>query len=136
MEVIKQDFEYFAPEQIQTSIDRSFVREYSPISTLQHLVPIQFTVPGSDSLYLQLSKSYLYIRAKITLPNGNNIAGGDEVGPINLPLHAMFSQVEFDLGGKVISDSNGLYPYRAYFETLLNSNRDIQETQLESALWY
>jgi hypothetical protein len=136
METIKPNLEYFAPQKIQTYITRSFMREYSPISALQHLVPIRFTVPGSDSLYLDLSKSYIYVRAKITLNNGNNLAAGEEVGPINLSLHSMFSSIEVQLGGKVITDTNGLYPFRAYLETLLNSNRDLQETQLETALWY
>ena len=114
METIKQNFEYFAPQQIQTYITRSFMREYSPISAIQHQIPIRFNVPGSDSLYLDLSKSYIYVRAKVTLNNGNNIAIANEVGPINLALHSMFSSIEVQLGGKVINDTNGLYPFRAY----------------------
>jgi len=136
METIKQNFQYFGPQKMQTYITRSFMREYSPISAIQHKAPIRFTVPGSDSLYLDLTKSFIYLRAKITLNNGNNIGANDEVGPINLTLHSMFSSIEIQLGGKLISDTNGLYPYRAYLETLLNYNRDLQETQLETALWY
>ena len=135
MECIKQDFEYFCPQQIQSSILRSFIIEYTPISTLQHGVPIHFSVPGSDSLYLALSKSYLYVRARITDANGVNIGANDEVGPINLPVHSMFSNIEVELGGKVISDTNPMYAYRSYLETILNYNRDIKEAELESAIW-
>ena len=136
METYKHNFEYFGPDKIQTYITRSFMREYSPISAIQHQVPIRFTVPGSDNVYLDLSKSYIYVRAKITLANRNDIVAADQVGPINLSLHSMFSSIEVQMGGKVITDNNGLYPYRAYLETLLNYNRDLQETQLESSLWY
>jgi hypothetical protein len=85
---------------------------------------------------MDLSRSFLYLRVKITQANSANIAGGDEVGPINLPIHSAFSHMELELGGRVISDSNGLYPYRAYLETLLNlTGGEQQLLQLESALW-
>ena len=135
MEVFKEDFEYFAPQILETSVNRSFYIEYMPVSAFQHGLPIQFIVPSSSSIYLSLNKSYIYVRAKITLPNGNDIAPGDEVGPINLPLHSLFRNIEIELNGKSISDSNPMYPYRAYLETLLGNENDTQNTVLESAIW-
>ena len=42
MECLKSEFEYFSPEPIQTQIERSFKREFTPISAIQHGTPIEF----------------------------------------------------------------------------------------------
>ena len=57
------------------------------------------------------------------------------VGPVNLTLHSLFSNIEVELCGKQISDANGLYHYRAMFETLLSHSQDMKESQLQAALW-
>lgn len=136
VEFFKSEFDYFKPEPIQQQVVRSFDREFSPISTIQHGVPIEFNIPGTDFLYLDLSRSELYVRAKICQPDGTPIAGAAKVGPINLTLHSLFSNIDVELCGKVISDSNtGLYPYRAILETLLTYGKDAQETHLLSSLF-
>ena len=136
MECVKSEFEYFVPEPVVTQIERSFYREYTPISALQHQAPIEFMVPGTDQIYLDVSRTYLYIRAKITKATGANLDADTQIGPINLPIHAMFSNIDVDLAGKTISDSNGLYPYRAYIETMLSYTKDAQESHLQTALWF
>ncbi len=59
MECARSEFEYFAPQLIQISIDRCFKREYSPISALKHGSPIEFIVPGTDNLALDLNRSFI-----------------------------------------------------------------------------
>ena len=58
-----------------------------------------------------------------------------EISPINNPLHSVFSHVDIQLGGKLISDPNGLYPYRAYLVTLLSYSKEAQEKLLQNAIW-
>lgn len=128
------EFEYFGGSPLQTQIRRAFVREFTPITALQHGSPVTIVVPGADRLYLDLAKSYIIVKAKITAADGTNVAA-DIAGPINLPLHSMFSRVEVDLNGKSISDPTNLYPFRAYLETLLTHDKDVQDTQLENAIW-
>ena len=132
---MKSDFEYFLPEPYGTQVERSFYREYTPISALQHQAPISFMVPGTDQIYLDLSRSFLYVRAKITDATGGDNANTIEIGPVNLPLHTMFSNVDVELCGKSIADQNGLYSYRAILETLLSYAKDAHETHLASALF-
>ena len=136
MECVKSEFEYFTPEPIVTQIERSFYREYTPISAIQHQTPIDFMVPGTEQIYLDLSRSFLYVRVKITTATGTNIGQNVQIGPINLSLHSMFSNVDVELSGKSISDANGLYPYRAYIETVLSYAQDAQDSHLQSALWF
>ena len=135
MECVKSEFEYFHPEPFVTQIERSFYREYTSISAIQHQSPISFMVPGTDQIYLDLSRTFLYVRAKITDAAGANNAGTVQIGPVNLPLQSMFSNVDVELCGKSISDSNGLYPYRAMFENLVSYSKDAQESHLQTALF-
>ena len=60
-------------------------------------------------------------RVKITKANGGNLALGDEVGFINYPGAALFSQVDISLGDRLITQSSNTYPYRCIIESLLKS---------------
>ncbi len=133
---MNSEFEYWVPAILDSSKARAFDREFTPISALQHGAPIEFAVPGADLLYLDLAESYLLVTAKIQTAANADPAADAEVGPINLTLHSLFSNVDVDLGGKMISDPNGHYPYRAYLESLLTYDREAQESKLQCAGWY
>ena len=59
-----------------------------------------------------------YVKDKVTQANGHNLAAGADVGPVNLFLHSLFSQVDISLNGTLITSSTNTYPYRAMLETL------------------
>ena len=92
-------------------------------------------VPGTDQIYLDLSRSFIYLKGKLTDAAGGDNAANVEIGPINNPLHSIFSNVDIELCGKLISDPNGFYPYRAYIETLLSYSKEPQESLLQIAIW-
>ena len=60
----------------------------------------------------------------------------DTVGPVNILLHRLFSQVEFSLSGTLITNSSNTYPYRAYLENLLSYRPAAKSSQLTSELFY
>ena len=79
----------------------------------------------------------LYVKAKITANNGGNLAADAEVGPVNLLLHSLFSQVYMSLNGTLITPSTSTYPHRVMLETLLSYGEDSKKSQLTtSALFY
>ena len=80
----------------------------------------------------------LYVQAKITQPNGIDLRllPGRLQAPVNLFLHSLFSQVDIQLNGSVITSSTNTYPYLAILETLLSYGEDAKKTQLKSALYY
>jgi hypothetical protein len=45
----------------------------------------------------------------------------DKVGPINNFLHSLFRNIDVELNGKLITDPNELYPYRALVETMFDA---------------
>nr|KAG5708770.1 hypothetical protein BaRGS_031924 [Batillaria attramentaria] len=100
--------------------------------------PIEFIVKGAGEDYLDLGNSYLHVGAKIVKPDGGDLAAGDDekVGPVNLWLHALFSEVDITLNGTQVTTTTNTYPYRAYLETLLNYGEDAKKTQLAASMFY
>ena len=83
-----------------------------------------------------LANTMLYVKAKVTRPDGTNLVAATEVGPTNLFLHSLFSQVDVYLNGTLITSSTNTYAYRAMLETLLSYGQDAKTSQLTSALYY
>ena len=95
MKCVNSEFEYFLPEDIVTQKDRSFYRESPPISALQHQRPIDFLVPGTEPIYLDLSRSFIYLKGKIKDEAVGDNEATVEIGPLNNPI-ILFSTVDFE----------------------------------------
>ena len=64
------------------------------------------------------------------------MAAAANTAPVNLFLHSLFSQVDIQLKGTLITSSTNIYPYRAILETLLSYGENAKKTRLTSALYY
>ena len=109
------------------------VDEYSvetgPSSTLDTKAPLEFDLPGSGDDFLDLSESLLRLwvqlrnadgsKLEFTKPDGSPGAQRD-VGPVNLAMHSIFSQVELMLNDSLVYSSNNTYPFRAYISSALS----------------
>jgi hypothetical protein len=51
-------------------------------------------------------------------------------------MHSLFSDVSVSLNEKLVSPPTGVYPYRAYIETLLSYGQAAIESQLTGVMWY
>ena len=85
---------------------------------------------------MDLANTQLYVKAQILRQNGNPLQDADDVGPVNLFLHSLFSEVDISLNDTQITSSNNTYPYRAYLETLLSYGPDAKASQLSSSMYY
>ena len=130
---VNSELDLFSVPPTQTSIEHGSFVEYHPISTLVDSGPIEFSIPGTGEDYLDLSNSHLKIQAKLIKADTTDLGNADAVGPINLTLHSLFSQVDVSLNDKLVSSSTNTYPYKAYIETLLNYGDGAKATQLTSA---
>ena len=119
-ECTKSELDLFTIPATQTSISKGQWIEYHPISNITDSGPIEFYVSGTGDEYLDLARTQLFVKAKITKANGTAIDADTQVGPVNLFLHSLFSQVDVSLNERLISPSTNTYPYRAMIETLLN----------------
>ena len=86
--------------------------------------------------YVDLAKTILVVRAKVTKADGTDLDQGEKVGIVNNFLHSLFKQVDVFLKEKQVTQATGTYAYRAYWETLLNYGPAAKESQLTAALFY
>lgn len=76
------------------------------------------------------------MKAKIFKADGTDLEATTQVGPTNLCLHSLFSQVDVSLNERLISSSTNTYAYRAMLETLLNHGDEAKKSQLTMSLFY
>ena len=134
-ECLLSELDVFSVPCSQTSIESSGYLEYNPVSSLNDGTPVEFFVNGSGD-YIDLANSLIHVKVKITKADGTNIDGADNVGPANLLLHTMFSEVDVKLNDVMISSTNNTYPYRSYIETLLSYGPSAKRSQLTSEMYY
>ena len=132
---MKSELDLFGVPMTQTSVESGRFVEIGPLNPLDRGT-IEFKIPGSVSEYLDLSDSYIVVKAKITEADGTACANDVEIAPVNNFLHSLFKQVDLTLGDTVVSASSDTYAYRAYIETLLSYGSEAKESQLTASLWY
>ena len=79
---------------------------------------------------MDLVNIYLHFGVKIVEADGTDIVADAGVGPVNLFLHSLFSQVDVQLNDKLVMSSASTYAYRVYLKTLLNYGKLAKESHL------
>jgi len=135
-ECTKSELDLFSVPPTQTSMEHGSWVEYHPLTTVTDGSFIEFDVSGSEDDYVDFANTMLHVKAKVTHGNYTDLAADSVVGPVNLFLHSLFSQVDISLNSTLITSSTNTYPYRAMIETLLSYGMDAKTSQLTSALYY
>ena len=124
---------------VQVAIAEEYTVSTGPKASLDSNGPLEFEVEASGEDYTDLSESYLKLGIMIRKPDGSVLEheaadgtdGADiNIGPSNLPLHSIFTQVEMVMNDTLVQSSNNSYPYRAYFSTKLSYGKDVKDTWL------
>lgn len=134
-ECTKTELDLFSLPPTQTSIENGQWIHYKPISTLADDAPLEFVIPGHGDEYVDLTHTLLTITARVER-RAQPAADESVIGPVNLWLHSLFSQVDIFLNQKLVTPPSHTYPYRAYIETLLNYGPAAKSSHLTTALWY
>ena len=129
-ECVKTELDLFSVPPTQVSLEKGLWIDHQPVSSVSDGGPITFLCPGTED-YVDLSKTILVVRAKVTKANGNNLDADEHVGIVNNFLHSLFKQVDVFL-----KETTGTYAYRAYMETLLNCGPAAKESQLTATMFY
>ena len=125
----------FSVPQYQSAVERMYYQEVRSNSELTGNI-IDMEITGKHGMeYVDLKRSKLYVKAKIVKADGNKIAADECVGPINLFLQTMFSQVEVTMQGKLVTSTTSHYPYKAMIQTLLSYGNGAKASQVTSQLW-
>ena len=78
------ELDLFSVPPTQTSVENGTWVEYHPLTTVGDGSPIEFDISGTGEDYIDLANTMLYVQAKITKQDGNNLDANDPVGPVNL----------------------------------------------------
>ena len=65
--------------------------------------PYEFAVSGAGEDYIDLLTTYLFVEAHIVNTGGSNLKPDTDVGPVDLWMHSLFSDVSVSLNEKLIS---------------------------------
>ncbi|CAG2254258.1 unnamed protein product [Mytilus edulis] len=96
---------------------------------------VDFFVSGQGPEYMDLRRSRLYVRAKLVKADGTALDDTDTSSIVNLPLQAMWTQMDVYMNNKLVSLNTSNYPWKAYINTILTSGTDEQKSQLQSQLF-
>jgi len=102
------ELDLFSVPPTQTSVENDTWVEYHPLTTVGDGSPIEFDISGTGEDYIDLGNTMLYVQAKITKQDGTHLDANDPIGPVNLLLHSLFSQVD----GTQVTTLTNTYPYR------------------------
>ena len=126
----KSELDLFTVPATQVEMNKRFWEDVDAASSIGASYTIEFLCAANSDVYTDLANRYLHVKAKITNADGTSLAGTAQVGPVNLWMHALFSQVEVYLNNKLVTPSSTWYPYRAYMETVLNFSKDVKACHL------
>ena len=88
----------------------------------------EFRIHGNHGFYVDLESSMLKVWVRIVKSDGSRVTDEDMVTLSNMPLHTIWSQIDFYLGPQLISRGTyNHYHYKAYLDTLLFSNASTAE---------
>ena len=104
MESQQQSMSLFQPTSIEKTIIKHKIVEYRLSGPISEGSTIEFNVPGTATDYINLKKSKLHIKAKVTKEDGTVISAvEDAVSLVNLSLHSFFRQIDVNLQQKYLS---------------------------------
>jgi len=135
-ESVHTGLDLFSVPPTQTAVESGHFIEIYPLSAVSPGAPIEFSISGASEEYLDLSNTFLHVKAKVTKPNGADLDAGTDVAPVNNWMHSLFTQVDIALNDVLISASENTYPYRAYLESTLNFSNEAKTSHLTSVLYY
>ena len=137
-ECAKSELDLFYVPPTNTSIESGVWVSCSP-KVVSEKGNIEIECSGDDN-YIDLSNIVLKVSAKIQKYDKSGaevaLAENDVYGPVNNFMHSIFSQIEIKLNNTSIENTNGLYPYRAYINTLLNYGSEAKKSFLQSSMYF
>lgn len=124
----------FDKQSVQTDILSSKIVDYHP-RTAENAGPIEFIIPGSSDEYIDLGYAMLDVRFKVLQADGKVIDDGLKVGLNNAPLATMFRDVSLSIADQQVEGGQNDYPYKAYFNTLMQFHPAAQTSHMEAMGW-
>jgi hypothetical protein len=81
--------------------------------------PYEFAVSGAGEDYIDLFNTYLFVEAHIVNTDGSSLNPDTDVGPVDLWMHSLFSDVSVSLSEKFVSPPTSMSLCVKYFHILV-----------------
>lgn len=136
---VRSESDIFSKPIYDITLKNTHVAEYYPQHTITNETsPITFFIPGNDIQYIDVNDIALYIRGSLKDSTGTALApwATARCAPVNNFLHSLFQQCTVQLNEKFITETDNLYAYRAYIETILGYGGDYKDTQGRAAFYF
>ena len=136
-EIIDSGLDIFSIPPTQTSIETGGYVEYFPLAAINQSTNIEFDISNKNGTeYIDLSNTFVSVRAKIVTNEGEDLPADTKCAPINNWVHSLFSQIDVSLNGTLVTSSENTYPYKSFIETLLTYGADAKQSQLSAGMFY
>ena len=110
--------------------------EYKPTNQINDTSAINFSITAQSSAYVDLKSSVLNVKLRLKNGDGTPMNEAIVAGLVNTPLHSFFRQVDVTFQQTPLSHSGNNYPYKAYIDTILKTNENVQKGELTSQSFY
>lgn len=121
-----------------TDISTEYSSEYLsvyPTLSIRDSNPIEFLI-SSESNYLNLFNSQLFLTCRILNQDGSNLGTNDHVVPCSNFFSNLWSNVEVYLNGVLVSDAANFYSTIGNIHRLLSTSPLQKQNELQNELWY
>jgi len=137
MEAVRSSLDLGSSLPVDVSSIESDYAKYYPVTPLADVSsPLAFLIESSANYYVQFSDSFLYLRLRILGADGSVLTSDHSVvGSFDL-LSSLFSGVEIEQNGTLVSTAATLYPYRAHLTKLLSYDLGYKSTIAQQEFWY
>ena len=122
----KDELSVFTTPFTNTSVHTRQWIEYRPTIQISSESPLEFLIPPQSVGYMDLRRSTLKFKVRLTNALGQPVAKDANVRMVNLPLQAVFSQVDCSLQQTSVTQSGTNYPCKAYIYMLLETGANSQ----------
>ena len=123
----------------QVGIDDGKDTFYYPLNTIERSGPLEFKIVCGEREAIDPNHIYLVTTNSITKGDGSVIVGVDDdnanVLPVNYLGATRFKDLEVTFNGTTVTRTNGMYPYKAIIETLVNETKDKKDNTLSMGLY-
>ena len=90
-ECTKSELDIFSIPPTQIGRVKGHWIDHQPVSSVSDNGPVIFLSPGTED-YIDLAKTILVVRVKVTKADGTDLNADTKVGPVNNFLHSLFKQ--------------------------------------------
>ena len=139
---IENSLNIFSIPPTSVAFNKSSVRELQPLTALDDTGPYCFRV-FSDSLFIDLSRTYIYLETKIEKKDGaawvaiSAVNNADKnVSVANNFGQSFIKRLDIKINGKEVFTSGTTYPYRAYINHELFTSFETRKTLSEASCYY